>query len=307
MAKPTPIRGLQATTPMPEAARAFLAGRLADVKRHLGKLKTRLDPEQVHDARVASRRLRSALILFGDGKPARTADRIVRDLQDALGEVRDLHVQLEAFGTLSDKASPLERTALRHVRQTLTSQLPARAEALRAAIPRWERRGLQALGRLERLEPKGKLGGHRLRKALVAALERLEARVIDAQSDPSPVPMHQLRKTVKRFRYALELLEPAMPTEIAEIHSHLVPLQESLGNVHDTDVRLALVDAHGDVSTQGTNSVLQRLRSDRDRQAQEVLRALETWEEEAVALRTQVLLSASPLKRGAEPRDAGRR
>ena len=303
MAKPTPVRGLDAATPAAEAARAFLGARLADVQRQLGKLGVRLDSEEVHDARVASRRLRAALALFGDARRVRRADRVVRALQDALGEVRDLQVQLDAFASMGERAAPLERTALRHVRQHLSTRLPQRTDALRAAIPRWEQDGLQALGRLERLEPPGKLGGHRVREQLVADLEVLEARVLDAQRDPSAVPMHRLRKTVKRFRYALELLAPAMPAEVEEILGTLVPLQEALGTLHDTDVRLELVDDHGDGSTQGTDAVLRGLRVDRDRQAQEVLRALESWEAEAVALRTQVLLSASPLKRGAGPRD----
>lgn len=306
MAKPTPVRGLEATTPMPEAARAFLGARLADVQRHLGKLGPRLGSEQVHDARVASRRLRAALALFGDGKRVQRADRVVSALQDALGEVRDLHVQLDAFGKLSDEAAPLERTALRHVRERLAGGLPEKVDALRAALPQWEKRGREAVGRLERLEPRGKLGGHRTRDRLVSDLEELEARVIHAQQDPSPIPMHELRKSVKRYRYALELLEPALPAEVKEILGSLVPLQESLGTLHDTDVRIHLLDTHGDATTQGTDAGLRRLRADRDRQAQDVLRALEVWEEEAVALRTQVLLSASPLKRGGGPPNAGR-
>ncbi|HSP20081.1 MAG TPA: CHAD domain-containing protein, partial [Myxococcaceae bacterium] len=63
MAKPTPVRELHATTPMAEAARAFLSARLADVQRQLGKLGPRLGSEQVHDARVAGRRLRAVLAL----------------------------------------------------------------------------------------------------------------------------------------------------------------------------------------------------------------------------------------------------
>jgi len=301
MAKPTPVRGLDAGTPMSEAARAFLTARLGDVQQHLGKLGPRLASDPVHDARVASRRLRAALALLGDGKRVQRADRVVRELQDALGDVRDLHVQLDAFGKMSDQASPLERTVLRHVRQHLGGRLPEKAEILAAAIPRWEQRGLEALGRLERLEPKGKLGGHRLREQLIADLEVLEARVVDAQEDPSPAPMHELRKTVKRFRYAIELLEPAMPGEVQEILESIVPLQETLGTLHDTDVRVELVDTHGDGSAEGTDALLRRLRADRDRQAQEVLRALRAWEEEAVALRSQMVLSASPLRRGASP------
>jgi CHAD domain-containing protein len=306
MAKPTPVRDLAPATPMTHAARAFLSARLADVQRQLGKLGPRLGSEQVHDARVATRRLRAALALFGDGKRVRRANRIVRKLQDALGEVRDLHVQLDGFAAMSDEAGPLERTAIRHVRQQLSDRLPGKVDALRAALPRWKRRGLEALAELEVLEPPGKLGGHRMRERLVAELEKLEARIIDAQQDHSATPMHELRKTTKRYRYALEILAPAMPAEVEQILGYLIPLQESLGTLHDTDVRLQLVDRHGDASTQGTDGVLRRLRTDRDRQAQETLRALDTWEEEAVALRAQVMLTASPLKRGAGTRDGDR-
>ena len=306
MAKPTPVHGLEASTLMPEAARAFLGARLADLQRHLRKLGARLDSDEVHDARVASRRLRAALALFGEGGRIRRADRDVRRLQDALGAVRDLQVQLVAFGKMSDQAAPLERTALRHVRQHLGARLPKATKALREALPRWMHLGLEALSPLERLEPKGKLGGHRLRQRLISGLEALEACIITAQEDPSPIPMHELRKTVKRYRYALELLEAAMPAAVEEILATLVPLQESLGTLHDTDVRLDLVDRQGDGSAEGTDAVLRRLRADRDRQAHDVLRALESWEEEAIALRTQVLLSGSPVKRGAAPPDGDR-
>ena len=306
MAKPTPVRGVHAATPMPEAARALIGARLADVQRHLGKLGPELGTDEVHDTRVATRRLRAALALYGDRKRARRADRVLRSLQDALGEVRDVQVQLDAFSAMAAKAPPPERTALNRVRKHLAARLPERADDLRGAVPRWQQDGIQALGRLEQLKPKGKLGGHRLRGKMVADLEKLEARLLDAQRDPSVTPMHELRKTVKRFRYSLELLTPAMPTEIEEILGALTPLQERLGKLHDTDVRLELVDDHGDASTQGTDAVLRRLRVERDRQAQDTLRALESWEEEAVALRSQVLLSASPLKRGAPRRGGGR-
>src|SRR5215831_16126298 len=217
MAKPTPVRGLHAATLMPEAARALLGGRLADVQRQLGKLGGELAADPVHDARVATRRLRAALVLFEDEKRVRRADKIVSALQDSLGDVRDLHVQLDAFAAMGDDASPLERTALRHVREHLEARLPGRTEALRAAMPRWQKQGVKALARLEQLEPRGKLGGHRIRDRLIAELEELEARVIEAQQDPSPAPMHELRKGVKKYRYALELLQPAMEAEVEQV------------------------------------------------------------------------------------------
>src|SRR5437763_11057167 len=58
------------------------------------------DPEGVHDMRVATRRLRAALELFRDVFPKRRLRPMLRDvrrLADALGEVRDLDVMLEAL------------------------------------------------------------------------------------------------------------------------------------------------------------------------------------------------------------------
>ena len=291
---------------MPEAARALLGARLADVQRYLGKLGPDLGSDEVHDARVATRRLRAALALFGDRKRVRRADRVVQALQDALGDVRDVHVQLDAFTAMAEKAAPLERTALRHVRDHLAARLPGRADELRSAIPRWQQDGLKALGRLEQLRPKGKLGGHRLRGRLVAELEELEARLLDAQRDPSATPMHELRKTVKRFRYALELLAPAMPTEIEEILGALEPAPGIPGDParHRRPPRAGGRSRRREHPGHGRGAP--RLRADRDRRAQDTLRALDSWEEEAVALRSQVLLSASPLKRGAPRRGGGR-
>jgi CHAD domain-containing protein len=323
MAKPSPVRAVSAVTPMPQAARAFLAARLGDVQRHLSGLaeakadsgtrrkgRVRQNPvsaEAVHDSRVATRRLRAAVKLFGSKGRVTKADGVVSALQDALGEVRDLQVQLDAFGKLAAKAQPLERTALRRLRQSLASGLKPRVSEMHTALADWEKRGLPALARFDKLKPPGKLGGHRTRGALVRQLEKLEARIIRAQEDPSPLPMHKLRIAVKRFRYALELLEPAMPEEIGQIYEALVPLQETLGQVHDTDVRIVLVDSLRAPSTAARNALLHRLRTDRDRQAHDVQRALGTWEEEAVALRAQVLLSGSPVKRATGRRASNRR
>jgi CHAD domain-containing protein len=57
------------------------------------------DPEAVHDMRVASRRLRAALLLGREIFPARRRfrrfERSIRDLTEALGHVRDLDVLLD--------------------------------------------------------------------------------------------------------------------------------------------------------------------------------------------------------------------
>src|SRR5215813_12933287 len=307
MARPTPVRGLVAATPMARAAQILVRAREADLRRHLARLRRSMESEAIHDARVASRRLRASLTLLGNRRRVRRADAVVSELQDALGELRDLQVQLEAFAALGRRIPAEEREPLRKLQLTLRASLPAHVMAVRKAIARWQRRGPRALRRLGSLRPPGKLGGHRIRKRLVAELEALEERVIDAQERPAPRPMHLLRIAVKRFRYALELLQPAMPAEVEEIATALVGLQTGLGELHDTDVRIDLIDLHTGGGTPAADALLRRLRSERDRQAQTVLRALESWEEEAVALRAQVLLSASPLKTRTAPPPADRR
>ena len=68
-------------------ASPILAERIAEVERHEGGLP---GAEPIHDMRVAVRRLRAGLRLLG----LREMDAPVKELQDALGGVRDLQVQI---------------------------------------------------------------------------------------------------------------------------------------------------------------------------------------------------------------------
>src|SRR5215475_8029243 len=94
MTKPAPIEGLDATTALEEAAKRSIASRLVDVRKYEEKLSGSVAADDVHDMRVASRRLRAALALFDRKKQLRPAYDVVTALGDSLGEVRELHVQL---------------------------------------------------------------------------------------------------------------------------------------------------------------------------------------------------------------------
>ena len=297
MAAPRPVRGLRASTRLVDAAPAFLAARLADVQQHCAALGERLTPERVHNVRVSLRRLRGAVRLFGKGKAARRADGELRGFQAALGALRDLQVQLAGLSRLERKLPPEEAAVVVHVRASLEKARPSSAEAAREALAHWEKRGARSIARLEGLRPKGRLGGHRLRKRLVRQLETLEECAGAALADPGPGPMHQLRIVVKRFRYALEFLEPAMPVETAEIRTELFPLQTTLGDLHDLDIQIGLVDENASrASLPAAADLLRRLRADRERLAATLLSVLIHWEEEASALRAQVLLGSSPMR-----------
>jgi CHAD domain-containing protein len=297
MAAPRPVRGLRASTRLVQAAPTFLAARLADVQLHAKAASLRLSPERVHNVRVALRRLRGAVRLFGKGQHVARADAEVARCQSALGALRDTQVQLADLARLRRKLPEEQASVVAQVSKALSATRLTSIEAARTALRRWHKRGAAALSSLEGMRPKGRLGGHRLRDRLVGQLEQLEEWAGAALGDPGPVPMHQLRIAVRRFRYGLEFLEPAMPVETAQIRAELVPLQTALGNLHDLDIQIALVDRHASPSAlPAAAEVLRHLRGERERLAAALQSVLFHWEEEASALRAQVLLAWSPIR-----------
>lgn len=73
------------------------------------------DVERVHDMRVATRRLRAALEIFAPAFPRkrhRKALKRVKALADALGERRDLDVEIELLEALAPDVAADDRPAL---------------------------------------------------------------------------------------------------------------------------------------------------------------------------------------------------
>src|SRR5437868_5020496 len=92
MARPWNVEGIAGNTPVAEAAPKIIGVRLAELRHYRERALRRSDPEDLHDMRVATRRLRAALGLLGG--PLAEAARGVKALGDALGEVRDVDVLL---------------------------------------------------------------------------------------------------------------------------------------------------------------------------------------------------------------------
>lgn len=70
-----------------------------------------IDPEGVHDVRVASRRLRAAMDVAVDAFDTdwyRSLHKLAKQITSELGEVRDRDVLLEAFRTDREAAPPAE-------------------------------------------------------------------------------------------------------------------------------------------------------------------------------------------------------
>ncbi len=203
----TKVKKLGRRARVADAAPRLLAARLRDIKDLAATPPTLAS---VHAMRVATRRLRAALQLFGG---PRALSRELKRLQDALGAVRDAQLHSRWLG----------------------AELPQRTRALAAAVQEFSQRTAPRVAKAE-LAQRGRLGGHRLRKELRRKLRAVEKRT--QAGALSPLLAHQLRIAVKKLRYRAELLRQALP--LSGLLAELEPLQEALGELHDLDVRRTL-------------------------------------------------------------------
>jgi CHAD domain-containing protein len=90
------VKGLDPEAPLADNAERIIAVRLDELTSFMPKA---ADPEEVvalHDMRIAAKRLRYILEVTGDcfGPYAVSSVKMVKDLQDLLGEIHDCDVQL---------------------------------------------------------------------------------------------------------------------------------------------------------------------------------------------------------------------
>jgi CHAD domain-containing protein len=109
-----------------------------------------------------------------------------------------------------------------------------------------------------------------LRKRLTKLEERLEA----AKERPTPRAMHRARISVKQVRYLLELA-PSLPRRVEARIADLKSLQASLGELHDVDVRIALL--------RGRRTLLRDQQEARERLLKVALAQIGRWHQQDVA------------------------
>lgn len=217
-----------------------------------------LDEEFVHEMRVASRRIRTALGLAA-GALGPQADYWAKEfswLGDVLGGVRDLDVLLEFLEDYIEEAPKTHRKALVDL---MDYQLRRRRSAKRKLLkamesPRYEklRQGFgravtHSVGSLEGLQGVGDRAqepfGPEARRLCAARLDELARCPRDLASLDSE-PLHQVRLACKKLRYSIEFFRDVLPDEAGKIANEASKLQDRLGQVHDADVWMGQVDAY---------------------------------------------------------------
>jgi CHAD domain-containing protein len=240
---------ITAAQPASQAAATILLRLLDTIDANVGGVLADTDTEFLHDLRVAVRRTRSALKLFGDvldGEEVAFFAAEFKWVGDLTTPIRDLDVHLLDF----------DDTA-----RTLSAAKPDDLEPFRAYLEQRRRREFRVLSRglksarftelSSRWRAKltaikdgnppagggttGVLAAERTRTAFTKVARRGAA--ITEQSPPES--LHDLRKRCKELRYALEFFAPLYDRATqAKVVGELKRLQDCLGEFQDTEVQI---------------------------------------------------------------------
>jgi CHAD domain-containing protein len=212
--------------------------------RHEAGVRIGEDPEAVHQARVASRRIRSTLRTFSSLLDEEWTDRLRDDLKwlaDLLGEVRDTDVLLERF---SEHLAALPAADAKPGRRLLERLATQRDQARRRLL------GAMATDKYARLlddlvaaaaAPALLPGSDRpaaevMPPLVVKPWKKLRKAVRKAGDDPPDDELHQIRIRAKRARYAAEAVEPVIGTPAEDFADAIADLQGVLGDHQDAVV-----------------------------------------------------------------------
>jgi CHAD domain-containing protein len=223
------------------------------------------EPDAVHQMRVASRRLRSALQAYRPLVDRERTDPLVDELRDlgrTLAPARDAEVLRER---ISAGISGLDPALVLGPVQAQVTRHFARIEAeARAAVlaeldgDRYARlrTTLDDLLTDPPLSPRAqKPAGKELPRVAAKTAHRLEKAVARMESDESDDAIHRVRKDAKRMRYATELARPAAPRkQVKAFRTGLKGLQTALGEHQDSVVsREALRELGAQAHAAGDN------------------------------------------------------
>ena len=209
------------------------------------------DPEYVHQMRIASRRLRSALPVFETcfaPSDYQSWGREIKKITRALGEARDTDVQL-LFLEDRIKSMPEDPClpGIQRLHLRLYQKRKSLQEKVARGVDRFEKSGV-APSMIDHF--RSILGKASLEKAperssslFSVAAEMGRTCMADVISydalirEPHNIrELHELRKSNKRLRYTLEFFSDLYEGKLDPFISQVREIHTLLGNIHDCDV-----------------------------------------------------------------------
>jgi CHAD domain-containing protein len=208
-------------------------------RRALKRCQRRFSEESVHDSRIETRRMLSALELFEAFLPEarlRKARRLFKRHLAAFSELRDTQVQLLRLARLRPELPDLQgfEQALRRRERRCITQARRRIE--RIAPSRLERQ-------LKKLRAELKNGCRRpLRRLSLEAVNAAFREVVKRRkrvTPEDPATIHRTRVAFKHFRYMVEGLHGALRGVTQERLRAMQRYQAMMGEIQDHEVLLA--------------------------------------------------------------------
>jgi CHAD domain-containing protein len=247
--------GILPDDPMSEAGRKVLYFHFLRMLKHEPGTLAGEDIEELHDMRVATRRMRSAFRVFAPYFKARGIRPYIVGLRRtarALGTVRDLDVFMQKAQAYLDDLSPEQAADLDPLFATWETQ---RVQARKAMIDTLDsakyRDFVQAFQIFletpgagarcsDKIPPKPTLVRHVAPQLIYARWAGVQA--FGPLLDDAPISvLHALRIECKRLRYTLEFFREVMGPESEQVIDEVVGLQDHLGDLNDADVANALL------------------------------------------------------------------
>jgi CHAD domain-containing protein len=216
----------------------LLLRRARDLERHLPAARAGHDVG-VHQARVASRRLREAVpVLAADTRVRKKAERKIRRVTQALGTVREMDVTVQMLDEFA-RGPGVPRDALEDVRTHVIAERDRRRATMLDRLRRVNTAKLsRRLEEVALMIPGATLG--EWRAVLIARVglraRRLRTAIYQAGQVYAAEQLHLVRIAVKKLRYALELVADSRLAPARPMVNTLKRAQETLGRLHDLQV-----------------------------------------------------------------------
>ena len=240
--------GVKAADQVAEAGRKILRFHFAHMLSHEKGTRLGEDIEELHDMRVATRRMRAAFDVFGPFFKPKVVKNHLKGLRAtgrALGRVRDLDVFMEKAVRYLDTLPEGERPGLnplmnawRRERDSARDKMLAHLDSKSYGLFKQDFNDFVSTpgaGARPVNDLKPGLVRH-VAPALVythlAAVRAYETIVANASIEQ----LHALRIEFKKLRYALEFFREVLGEEAREAINEIKTLQDHLGDLNDADV-----------------------------------------------------------------------
>jgi CHAD domain-containing protein len=224
-----------------DVVRAAIAAAVTRLLQHDVGARLGDDPEDVHQARVATRRLRSDLRTFRDLVQPEWGTFVREELRwlgGRLGAVRDTDVLLERLTEQVGRLGEQDRRAASGLIKRLVADREAARAELHVALQSDRYvdlvEELVHAARLAKLLPEAEQPATQILPGLVRKpWKQLQSAVAELGNEPEDEQLHEVRIRTKRARYAAEAVSPVMGKPAQRLGAALASLQSVLGDLQD--------------------------------------------------------------------------